>query len=474
MSDLMLRLYHHLPAPLRSAAATARGYRLRRWRYGANAEELVDEALDRERWSADKLKAWQAERLAFMLHRAATQVSFYRASWQERRRRGDRSSWEHLENWPLLAKAPIRSNPHAFVADDSPVSRLFPVNTSGTTGKPLRLWRSRAANQWYYAILEARFRRWHGVTWRRNWAILGGQSVVPAHVTSPPFWVFNHAMHQLYMSANHVSAANAPAYSRALRSFHVEHLVSYSSSAAELARRCLDAGVTYDGLAVIVTNAEPLLEWQRDVIQRAFAAPARETYGMVEIVAGASECPRGTLHEWPDLGFVEVIDDDVDAPVAADTVGRLVCTGLVNDAMPLIRYVIGDRASAPVAGDACPCGRTLRKWGRIEGRSNDLLIAADGRRVYWLNPVFYGLPVDEAQIVQESLDRVRISIVAGPDLTPAMEHLIAERLRGRLGDVQVVPERVSHIPRGPNGKFRAVVCNVAATPTAAGVSGSVQ
>lgn len=460
MGDRLLRLYHALPPVLRSASATLRGLKLRSWRYGPESETLIAESLERERWSAERLGSWQADRLTRLLHRAATHVPWYREHWSERRRRGDKASHEYLENWPLLGKDAIRAHPEAFVDDDRKPARMFEVNTSGTTGKPLRLWRTREVGRAYYAVLEARFRRWNGVTWRKPWAILGGQAVVPPGATKPPFWVWNGAMHQLYLSANHVSARNAPAYVEAMKRYGVEHLVSYASSATELARQCLAAATGYTGFRVVVTNAEPVFPAQREVIGRAFGAPVRETYGMVEIVAGASECPSGSLHTWPELGHLEVMDDRDDVATATGAPGRLVCTGILNADMPLIRYVIGDRGSIPAATQPCACGRTLPLMGPIEGRTNDMLVAPDGRRVYWLNPVFYGLPIHEAQIIQERLESVRVKYVPGPGFGEGEAGTVSERLKARMGDVDVILEPVTEIPRGPNGKFQAVVCRI--------------
>src|SRR5713101_7275778 len=175
MSDTLLRLYHRLPAPMRSVAASLRGLYLRSWRYGPETEQMVEEALDREYWSSEQWKVWQEERLAYVLHRAATQVSYYREQWSIRRRRGDRASWEYLENWPILEKEPLRENPTAFVVDDCNAHRMFHEHTSGTTGKPLDLWWSRETVPAWYALFEARCRHWYGISRQDRWAILGGQ-----------------------------------------------------------------------------------------------------------------------------------------------------------------------------------------------------------------------------------------------------------------------------------------------------------
>src|SRR5687768_14367692 len=144
MNSQLLAMYHCLPAPTRSVVASLRGWYLNRWRLSADSARLVDEALDRDRWSAARWQAWRAERLAFILHRAATRVPYYRDYWAARRRHGDGASWDQLENWPLLEKERVRATPRAFLADDCQPRKMFVERTSGTTGTPLEIWRSHA------------------------------------------------------------------------------------------------------------------------------------------------------------------------------------------------------------------------------------------------------------------------------------------------------------------------------------------
>ena len=86
MTDFLLRMYHSLPPGALSAAATLRGAYLGFWRYGAATERLVQEAHEREFWSAEEWRSYQQERLAYVLHRAATRVPYYREQWAARRR----------------------------------------------------------------------------------------------------------------------------------------------------------------------------------------------------------------------------------------------------------------------------------------------------------------------------------------------------------------------------------------------------
>ncbi len=97
-------------------------------------------------------------------------VPYYRDQWADRRRRGDRSSWDVLDNWPLLEKEAIRVNPEAFVADDRDIRSLVPGSTSGTTFKPLRLWSGKETLREWYALHEVRCRGWYGQTRNDRWA----------------------------------------------------------------------------------------------------------------------------------------------------------------------------------------------------------------------------------------------------------------------------------------------------------------
>jgi phenylacetate-CoA ligase len=163
------------------------------------------------------------------------------------------------------------------------------------------------------------------------------------------------------------------------------------------------------------------------------------------------------MHLWPDAGVVELFADN--GAALPGEAGDLVCTGLVNADMPLIRYRVGDRAALDPDVHSCRCGRTLPRLARIEGRADDALYTRDGRAVGRMDPVFKSrLPVYEAQIIQEALDRVRVRYVPAAGFGPSDGAAIIERIRDRMGDVHVELESVSSIPRTSNGKLRAVVC----------------
>jgi phenylacetate-CoA ligase len=459
MNSWAVRLFHRLPGPVRSVAASLRGVYLRSWRYGVDTERLVAEAHEREHWSPEKWRRWQEDRVAYVLHRAATRVPYYRDQWTARRHRGDRASSEVLENWPVLEKESLRRNPRAFVADDRDVRRLFHEHTSGTSGTPLDLWWSRATVRAWYALFEARWRRWHGVTRDDRWAILGGQLVTPAEQKNPPFWVWNAGLNQLYMSSYHLAPRWLVHYIGALERYRIRYLFGYTSSLHALAQGAAALHADNLGLAVAITNAEPVLAYQREAIGRAFHCPVRETYGMTEIVVAAGECEVGRLHLWPEVGRVEVMEGANAVP--AGTTGDLICTGLFNDDMPLIRYRVGDRAALLADERPCRCGRTLPALAHVEGRADDVLYTRDGRSVGRLDPVFKArVAIREAQVIQEDLEVIRVRYIPADGFSDADARSIVDGLRARIGPVRVLMEPVDAIARTDGGKFRAVISKV--------------
>ncbi|MBZ0115121.1 MAG: AMP-binding protein [Thermoanaerobaculia bacterium] len=447
---LAKRVYDALPYPGRVIAATLRGFQLQRNRYDRTTPLLVREALQRDAWSADQWEDWRSQALARSLL-LASKLPFYAEQ-------GLGSS--RLSEWPVVRKEDLRADTASFSA--SKQRGWIHEHTSGSTGTPLSLHWSRKASVLWYALVEARLRRWHGVSRHTRWAILGGQLVAPANQRRPPYWVWNAAARQLYLSSYHLAPDTVAAYLEAMRAHRVEYLLAYPSAAAALASFALDAGTevaaTAPGLKVVVTNAEPLSPAQRSKISTVFDCPTRDSYGLAELVAAASECEEGRLHLWPEVGFLEVLDDD-DQPVEAGQPGRLVATGLLNDAMALVRYDTGDEITLAPPDERCACGRGLPLVRELRGRSDDVLETPDGRQVGRLDPVFkHDFPIHEAQIVQTALDRVVARVVPARGFDSRTKESIRRQIEERMGPlVRVEVEEVDELTRGPSGKLRAVV-----------------
>ena len=451
MSPSLLKIYHGMPPWAQSVAATLRGMQLRRWRYSAATEQLVREAHARESWNESQWKSFREESLRRLLERARNRVPYYRDYWN-----GRQDEWEKLENWPILEKEALRSNPLAFVADDCDVRRMVPEHTSGSSGKPLHLWWSRETTHDWYGLFEARWKRWYGVSRHDRWGILGGQLVAPVERSKPPYWVWNAAMHQLYLSAFHMTAQSIPYYLDEIERRELKYLWGYSSAMFELAKVANSLGRKIP-LKVAIANAEPLYAYQRQAMEEAFCCPVRETYGMAEMAAAASECEHGRLHLWPEVGVIEAIDEH-GSEVEPGEHGDLIATGLFNQDMPLIRYRVGDRIVRAEASATCPCGRTLPLLQSVEGRLDDMILTPDGRRIGRLDVVFKAdFPICGAQVIQREEGKLLVKIVRAPTYTDSDGQRLVERFRDYVGPMEIRIEEVAELTKGANGKFRGVI-----------------
>lgn len=452
-----LWLYHHLPPPAWSLAASLRAWQLHGRRFGAVFAEALPQIVRRTMAPAAELHAFQTEHLAMILRETAASVPAYRGLPAPK---GAEDALETLARWPLLDLHRFRANPADYCHPArmrGPIIRLF---TSGTTGTPKQIVRDAEAEQLNYAYAEARWKLSVGVDHKDRWAMVGGQLVVPVKRRRPPFWVRAWPLRQLYMSSYHLAQEHAEAYMRALAAWRPVYLLGYASSLDQLAAFSESTGIRLR-VRAIISNAEPLYAHVRERLVRVFGCAVRDTYGSTEGAMQAFECAHGRMHVSTDFGVFEILSKD-GTPTPAGVAGRVVVTGLTNRAMPLVRYETGDTATW-AAPESCPCGSSFPVLAAVEGRIDDLLELPDGRRIGRLDPVFKGgLPIREAQIVQRSDGSLVVRFVTEDRgctaWAGAHEQQLMRELRARLGETVVIRlERVERIERGAGGKFKAVV-----------------
>jgi phenylacetate-CoA ligase len=92
-------------------------------------------------------------------------------------------------------------------------------------------------------------------------------------------------------------------------------MLGYPSAMYSIARAALERGLEAPRLAVVISNAERLYDFQREAISKAYGCRVQNTYGQGEISCAASECAHGTMHLWPDVGVTEWLRDGSDEAV---------------------------------------------------------------------------------------------------------------------------------------------------------------
>lgn len=127
-------------------------------------------------------------------------------------------------------------------------------------------------------------------------------------------------------------------------------------------------------LRVGILGAEPWTEKMRVRIEDWLGIKAYDIYGTSELSGPMfTECSeQNGFHVWADLALTEIIDPKTEEPLEPGEKGEVTITILQKEALPMIRYRIGDIAS--MDDEVCACGRTHPRIKRIEGRVDDMLI----------------------------------------------------------------------------------------------------
>ncbi len=317
--------------------------------------------------------------------------------------------------------------------------------SSGSTGEPFRVYyEPRAWARLKYAVkLRARMACGLGPTDRV--AIL--DTIAPARPSAM----------QRQLGWSRISVLQpAAAVADALEDFAPDVIYGLPSALLE-AGRALQLRGSRLHLRMLFTSGE-LLNGSRAALKAAFEAPVYDIYGTSETKEIAWQCPHGGMHLNSDVVRLEVLDD-AGRSVPTGEEGNLVATLLVNRAMPLFRYLTGDRGA--LLSQRCTCGRSSQLLGVVSGRSADMLVLRGGHRI---SPYALTCALERVRGVLRyqvsQLDPVRLRVRAIAEGS-ANRDTIATEMRNALR-FDVAPfidadvEFVDRLPTGPRAKFRVV------------------
>lgn len=406
--------------------------------------------------SAAEIKTMQEEKLCRIIHHAYENVPYYHRIFDERGiKPDDIRDIQDLEKLPVIEKEDVRKHYREMVSRTARCAFLYKCHTSGTTGKPLTLYRDLDSVAYEHALLERQW-LWAGLRNRERYATLKGELVVLGSRTKPPFWRLDWSENKLIMSSYHLSQKNIEAYIKALKKYKPVGIEGYPSSIFALARFMAKTGASYL-LKTILTSSETLTDEHRELIQDVFQCPIFDYYGLAERVVAIHTCEYGSYHIIPEYGITEF------APLESgynDGEREIIGTALTNYAMPLIRYRVGDVVRP--SDKTCQCGRNYPVVDYIVGRKDDYVVTPSGKLIGRLDHIFKGAQnIVEAQIVQNRGNRVVLKVV--PDTCFGQDDCadIINKARRRFGyELDVSLEQVVSIPRGRRGKFRAVISEI--------------
>jgi phenylacetate-CoA ligase len=409
-----------------------------------------------DQWLApERIAELQWHKLKALLSYCGREVPYYRRVWSALDiTPDDIRTPADFARLPVLTKADIRANFDDLIAPAHRAHLLYKT-TGGSTGEPLRFGYTRESHERRSAVM------WRGYGWagarmgRRSLYLWGGAVGNPSRVQLLKDELFHAAFGRRVLDSFPMSEANMSSYADAIDGYRPEIIVGYVGPLVRLAEWLLATGRRVRPPEAILGAAEALLEYQRDVIERAFGAPAYNTYGCREFMLVASECEqRNGLHVNADHLWVE-----------AGEAGRpadMLITDLHNYGMPFVRYANGDLATA--SSRRCACGRGLSLLERVDGRKLDAIRTRGGQRLpgeFFPHMLKDVAGIDRFQVVQRSLDSLDIWMIAGKGFDAASLDYLRAEVHKVLGDALALRFHfVDEIPTGANGKFRVTLCEL--------------
>lgn len=241
-----------------------------------------------------------------------------------------------------------------------------------------------------------------------------------------------------------------------MQEYDSQWIEGYGSAIATLAESAKAAGVSPLPLRAAIVSGDTLLPGMRASIEGYFQCPVYDHYGQSEGVCMAMQCSHGRMHIIPAAGIVEILRED-GSTCAPGEVGEIVATGLLNDAMPLIRYRIGDYA-AWAEDQCCRCGNVHPIIANLEGRVDDYLVTVDGRKIGRLSTAMKRSPtIHSAQLIQQRPGHAYLLVRPGRGYTRRHAVAVRDDILERIGNFEIDISEVQEIPKTPQGKTSLVV-----------------
>ena len=322
-----------------------------------------------ERASRDELQALQLERMQWTLRHAYDNVPHYRAAFDAAGvHPADLKNLADLAKFPFTEKKTLRDN-YPFGLFAVPREQVVRIHaSSGTTGKATVV-----------GYTQNDIDTWANVV-ARSIRAAGGRAGDMVHIAYG-YGLFtgglgaHYGAERLGCTVIPMSGGQTEKQVQLICDFKPDIIMvtpSYMLTIIEeFARQGMDAADC--SLKVGIFGAEPWTDAMRGEIEARAGLDAVDIYGLSEVMGPgvASECIESKDGPviWEDHFYPEVIDPDTGAVLPDGEEGELVLTSLTKEALPIIRYRTRDLTRL-----LAPSSRSMRRMGRISGRSDDMLI----------------------------------------------------------------------------------------------------
>lgn len=397
-------------------------------------------------YDLDDLRNLQGQRVLGLLRYSVENVPYYEQKLRSYTAQiAKASTWQDAND--LLRILPATTKADYFNAQKQMVSRRIrkirttPNVTSGSSGHPVYFQCDNLS--WAYRHASVfRIMAIHGVGIGEPYAYFFGlhwarQLRLKVHVKD---FLFN----RVRVSAFEISDSTFERQYRKLVAHRPTHWMGYPSAIYEFCILAKTYGVPIDGLKAVFTTAEPLHEYQREVIEAVCGCRCVNIYGSVEGGIGAFEGIEGAMHQSMETSHLYIADNN-----------ELYTTDLFLYANPFIKYQVGDTCQPVEIKSETKLKHT--QIGFIIGRSGQSIVLPNGVKVNANLPSYIFKNLAREGVVRRyqfcQFDgRIVLLIIPANPLNAKEKWVIEENCRKAFGEINLEIREVADIPLSRNAK----------------------
>ncbi|MCI2282227.1 phenylacetate--CoA ligase family protein [Colwellia sp. MSW7] len=416
-------------------------------------------SLTRLNWSKSELIDFQWQQLEKLLHHCWHNVPFYKEHWKQ----SGITDISEIKNLDDFAKLPVLTKQDVAEHYDQLIPSIYKGKnikkaTGGSTGTPFRFELNELSNDARQAIM------WRGYGWLglglgvKSLFLWGDNIGEASRLRALKENLYHRFYNRKMVSTFTMNLNNLEEYITTINTYKPEAIISYVNPLYKIAQFINQNNMRVFSPKTLLTGAEPLYDFQRIEIEKAFNAKVYNTYGCREFMLIAAECKKQQgLHINIDHLVVETLNEKKE-PITGE-VGDIVITDLMNYGMPLIRYVNGDRAT--LSTSACTCGNPLPMIEKVNGRKSDVIKTIAGHMIPGelfphLFKEFEG--ITKFQVKQSNINNIDIYLVTNEKFNPSDKQLITEEINKYSKQALAINFHiVDDIPLTSSGKYRVTI-----------------
>lgn len=276
---------------------------------------------------------------------------------------------------PSITKDHIRMHVKQMVLNNLQASSLPITTTGGSTGEPLKLYKSPSV---YVQILGWRALSFYGIHPAAPAGVVhrrvpqGLQQRVLDYITWWP-------TARVYLRAASISKKEIFNFLQKIQSHHIQWIVGYCGALEDIADFVIEEKLHHlvTSLRVVWSTSSPLTPTVRHKFEQAFRCPVMNQYGCCEMGNIAFQLP-GADNMVVNSDWVHVDLEDDYGNIIEDTKqgGNILITDFSSPACPLIKYRVGDRGQFAVTMKDSPDG--MPRLSFIQGRTSDRILFPEG------------------------------------------------------------------------------------------------